>query len=151
MDEKAIRRIPIGDGLLTSSLCCLESVRLIGSKCTACGEVALGTVNSCANCGGTGFESISLSNSGTLWTYTVIRNRPPGDYRGPDPFVPFAEGLVELPEGIRVLSPLGGDIEKLAIGMEMKFEAYGFYKNEDGAEVIAFRFVPTSKAKKQEV
>jgi hypothetical protein len=71
----------------------------------------------------------------------VIRNRPPGDYRGPDPFVPFGEGLVEMPEGIRVLSPLAGDVDKLAIGMKMKFEAYKLYQNADGADVIAFMFV----------
>jgi hypothetical protein len=106
----------------------------------------MGTVSSCSNCGGDRFDTIPLAGTGTLWTYTVIRNRPPGDYRGPEPFVPFAEGLVEVPEGIRVLSPLGGDIERLAIGIEMKFEAYKFYQNNDGADVIAFRFVPNHRA-----
>jgi uncharacterized OB-fold protein len=51
-------------------------------------------------------------------------------------------GLVELPEGIRVKSPLGGDIEKLEIGMDLKFIAYPLYENESGDEVIAFRFDP---------
>jgi uncharacterized protein len=143
--EEQVRRVPIGDGLLTAPLSCLESVRLVGSKCVVCGEVSLGTVTSCANCGGDKFSTISLANTGVLWSYTVIRNRPPGDYCGPEPFVPFAEGLVELPDGIRVLSPLGGDIDKLAIGMKMRFEAHKFYQNADGAEVIAFKFVPAEK------
>jgi uncharacterized OB-fold protein len=76
----------------------------------------------------------------------VIRNRPPGDYRGPDPFVPFGEGLVELPDGIRVLSPLAGDVDKFVIGMKMKFEAYKLYQNAGGADVIAFRFAAAQEA-----
>ena len=133
--------IPIKNGLLTTPLIPLGQVRLVGSKCANCGEVAFGTVTSCPNCAGSKLETIALSDTGTLWTYTVIRNRPPGDYRGPDPFVPFGEGLVEMPEGIRVLSPLAGDVDKLAIGMKMKFEAYKLYQNADGADVIAFMFV----------
>lgn len=146
MDEVEVKRVPIDEGLLTSPLTHLESVRLLGSRCKSCGEAALATVTNCSNCGSENFDVIPLSCTGILWTYTVIRNRPPGDYRGPDPFVPFAEGLVELPDGIRVLSPLGGDIDKLAIGMEVKFEAFKFYQNTDGAEVIAFKFVPSHKA-----
>jgi len=146
MDVEEEKRVPIGEGLLTAPLNPLENVRLLGSRCKSCGEVALATVSSCSNCGSEDLDVIPLSGTGTLWTYTVIRNRPPGDYRGADPFVPFAEGLVELPDGIRVLSPLGGDIDKLAIGMEMKFEASKFYRNADGADVIAFKFVPSHKA-----
>jgi uncharacterized OB-fold protein len=81
-----------------------------------------------------------------LWTYTVIRNRPPGDYRGPEPFKPYGVGLVELPDGIRVLSPLGGDVNRFTIGAEMVFEPYCLYRNAEGAEVIAFRFVPAEGA-----
>jgi len=137
------RRLPVKDGLLTVPLSPLEQVRLVGSKCPACREVTLGTISNCPNCAGSGLNPIPLANKGTLWTYTVIRNRPPGDFRGPEPFVPFGEGLVELPDGIRVLSPLGGDVEKLAIGMEMSFEAHKLYQNPDGVDVIAFRFVPS--------
>ena len=140
--EKQAPRIPIRDGLLTAPLSSLEHVRLVGSKCGGCGETALGTTSSCPNCAGTGIETIPLANVGTLWTYTVIRNRPPGDYRGPSPFVPFGEGLVQLPDGVRVLSPLEGDVDGFAIGMKMRFEAYKLYQNDDGADVIAFKFVP---------
>ena len=135
-------RVPIKTGLLTAPLDSMEDVRLVGSKCTSCGEVALGTVSSCPNCAGDSMNAISLADTGTLWTFTVIRNRPPGDYRGPDPFVPFGEGLVELADGIRVLAPLAGDVRGLVIGMGLKFEAFPLYKNADGAEVVAFRFVP---------
>jgi len=109
------KRIPIRERLLSTPLSRLEDVRLLGSKCTHCGEVGLGEVSSCQNCAGEDLEVIPLSGNGTLWTYTVIRNRPPGDFKGK---FPMGEGLVELPDGIRVKSPLGGDVEKLEIGRE---------------------------------
>jgi len=83
----------------------------MGSKCKDCGEVALGKRQGCSNCGGENLEGAPLGRRGKLWTYTVIRHKPPGDYKGPDPFVPFGLGLVELPEGIRVLSPIQCDLD----------------------------------------
>ena len=140
MVEKSDRkRIPIRERLLSTPLSPLKDVRLLGSKCKDCGEVGLGEVSSCQNCAGENLEVIPLGQSGKLWTYTVIRNRPPGDFKGK---VPMGEGLVELPEGIRVKSPLGGDVEKLEIGMDLKFTAYPLYENENGDEVIAFKFDP---------
>jgi len=140
MIEKAgTSRIPIRERLLSTPLSPLEDVRLLGSKCKSCGEVGLGEVSSCQNCAGEDLVVIPLSQKGKLWTFTIIRNRPPGDFKGK---VPMGEGLVELPEGIRVKSPLGGDIENLKIGMDLKFKAYPLYQNENGDEVIAFRFDP---------
>ncbi|MFC1977883.1 Zn-ribbon domain-containing OB-fold protein [Chloroflexota bacterium] len=146
-DATARKRIPIREGLLTSPLSPLEDVMLQGSKCRNCGEVALGISSSCQNCAGEELDVIPLSKDGILWTYTVIRNRPPGDYKGPDPFVPFGEGLVELPEGIRVKIPLGGDPERLKIDMNMRFHAYKLFEDTDGNEVIAFRFDPVQEKK----
>lgn len=142
ISEGESRRLAIRAGLLTSPLSPLEDVRLLGSKCADCGEVALGTASSCTNCAGSRVQPEPLAKTGILWTYTVIRNRPPGDYRGPEPFAPFGIGLVELKDGIRVLAPLAGDVNTFSIGMEMWFEAHKLYQNADGAEVIAFRFVP---------
>jgi len=140
MVEKAgTRRIPIRERLLSTPLSPLDDVRLLGSKCKNCGEVGLGEVSHCQNCAGEDLVVIPLSQKGKLWTFTVIRNRPPGDFKGN---VPMGEGLVELPEGVRVKSPLGGDVEKLEIGMDLKFTAYPLYVNESGDEVIAFRFDP---------
>ena len=139
-------QLPIKDGLFATSLTPLENVRLAGSKCADCGEVALGTVTTCPNCAGTSMTPIKLADEGKLWTYTVIRNRPPGDFKGPSPFEPFGEGLVELPDGIRVLSPLAGNVDSFTIGMKMKFEACKLYQNADGADVIAFRFAAAKEA-----
>lgn len=132
-------RIPIREGLLSASLDDLERVRLMGSRCRDCGETTLGTNRVCPNCGKSGPEPLSLSRRGVLWTYTVVHHRPPGDYRGPEPFVPFALGLVELPEGLRVLAPIAGDPAAVRIGMPLEFRA-ALRPGSAGPEVVVFAF-----------
>jgi uncharacterized OB-fold protein len=137
------KRVGVRDGIFTTPLYPSEQVRLNGSKCRVCGEVFLGKHLSCGNCANENMEEIALSDKGKLYTYTVIRNRPPGDYKGPDPFVPFGEGLIALPEGIRILSPLTGcDINKLKIGTEWKLIVDVLYVDADGNEVMTFKFKP---------
>ena len=130
---------PIREGLLLNTSLSLDHVRLAGSQCGSCGEVSLGTVPLCPNCGGDKMDEIALSDRGTLWTYTVARHKPPGDYRGPEPFAPFGIGLIELPEGVRVMSRIDGDIDKLQVGKTMFFTPV-LRHDPDGDDVITFSF-----------
>lgn len=139
IDGSAPVRTPIREGLLSGPLSELERVRLAGCKCRSCGETSLGSRTMCPNCGHDTVQDVPLSNRGVLWTFTVVRHRPPGNYKGPEPFVPFGMGLVELPDGLRVLSPLDCDIDQLKIGLELQFKPY-VRKDEDGREVVAFAF-----------
>ncbi len=136
------KQIPIAEGLFTAPLSPPGLVRLMGSQCKNCREVSLGKRQTCSNCGGGNLEGIPLSRRGKLWTYTVIRHKPPGDYKGPDPFVPFGLGVVELPEGIRVLSPIQCNPERLKVGMDLEMDVYPLYTDENQNEVMAFRFRP---------
>ena len=133
-------RVPVREGLLAGDLEQLDRVRLSGTKCQGCGEVSLGKNATCPNCGGDAVAEVALSDHGVLWSYTVVRNRPPGDYKGKDPFVPFGLGLVELPDGIRVLSPLDVEITSLKIGMPLKFRTFVQHLDAESREVVAFTF-----------
>lgn len=135
-------RTAVREGLLSAPLDDLAGVRLMGSRCSQCHETTLGTNSVCPNCGGNQVTAVPLSKRGTLWTYTVVRHKPPGDYKGPDPFVPFAMGLVELPEGLRVLAPLEGETTRFKIGMPLQFHAF-VRSNSEKPEVVSFAFRPT--------
>jgi hypothetical protein len=50
-------------------------------------------------------------------------------------------GLVELPDGIRVLAPLGGDPADLHIGLTMRFHPF-VRIDADGGETVSFDFTP---------
>lgn len=65
--------------------------------------------------------STSLSTSGIVYTFTIVRNRVPG-YSGE---VPYAFGFVELAEGIRVISTLiADDLDAIAIGDTVDLELF---------------------------
>jgi uncharacterized OB-fold protein len=133
------KRVPIREGLLSGPLSHLDQVRLAGCRCTSCGETSLGAKSICPNCGRDTVQNIALGGRGVLWSFTIVRHRPPGNYKGPDPFVPFGLGLVELPEGVRVLAPIKCDIGKLKIGLALQFRPYVRH-DDDGPEVVAFEF-----------
>ncbi len=139
----ACERVPIREGLLVGPLSDLDRVRLAGCRCSSCGETSLGSRTICPNCGRDTVREIPLANRGLLWSFTVVRHRPPGNYKGPEPFAPFGLGLVELPDGLRVLSPLDCDIDQLKIGLELRFKTY--VRKEGDREVVAFTFEPVSR------
>lgn len=136
---------PIREGLLLGTLSGVDKVSLAGSLCASCGETTLGSVPLCPNCGSDRVTELRLSDRGIVWTYTVARHRPPGDYRGPEPFVPFGIALVELPEGLRVMSRVDCDIDKLRVGLPVMFTPY-LRHDKDGSEVVAFTYKPAEGA-----
>ncbi|MGQ9677265.1 MAG: Zn-ribbon domain-containing OB-fold protein [Chloroflexota bacterium] len=142
-ENSVATRIPVREGFFTEPLSNLDDVRLKGTRCRACGEVFLGRRVACEACLGSEMEDITLSDSGRLYTYTIIRYRPPGAYKGPDPHVPFAVGLVELPEQLRVMSRLTDcEFDRLEVGMPLKLVVAPFYIDEQGREVISYSFKP---------
>jgi len=138
----------IKEDFFSKPLSPLENVRLMGSRCSVCGEVLFGKAIACQQCQSEKMEDVALGRDGILYSYTVIRNKPPGDYKGREPFEPFAVGLVELPEGIRILSPLTGcGFEELRIGMELELSVEEFYEDEEGRKVLTYKFRPRSPGK----
>jgi uncharacterized protein len=138
------KRVAIREDLFTTPLDDLSAVHMKGSKCMDCGEVFMGCAMSCAHCGRENMKDIVLNDQGFLYTYSVIEYPPPGDYKGSkDPFVPFVEGLVELPDGIRIVAPvLECDPKDARINMPLKLKVYDFFKDEEGNDVVAFCYVP---------
>lgn len=139
-------RVPIEAGLLTPDLGPAADIRLAGSRCRNCGEVFLGPRNVCENCSASSMEQIAFSKKGSLWSYTIIRHEPPPGYKVPGPFEPYGLGLVELPEGIRILSPIDCDLDQLEIGMRVVLVVEPLYENEQGEEVMAFKFEREAEA-----
>ena len=138
-------RVAIDPGLFAGSL---ETPRLRGSRCGACGETTFPAQRGCPSCTAQGCDDVELSPRGTLYTWTIQRFPPPAPYAGDTQnFVPFAVGYVELPEGVRVEARLTqGDASQLSIGMEMQLELEPFTRDEQGREVVTFAFAPVSAA-----
>jgi uncharacterized OB-fold protein len=139
------RHVPISEGLYVFPPE-VDKPALLGSRCRACGLVMWPKQTICAKCFSDDTYELPLSRRGTVWSSTVVRQAP-GDYKGP---VPYAIGVVELPEGAgvrTVLTECDTD-EPLPIGteVELSFEEVG--RNENGEILLGHRFTPLKREKR---
>ena len=90
---------------------------LVGGKCSNCGKMYYPIKKVCRVCGSRDFEETKLSDKGKLVSFTVIRS-PPSGY---EEYVPYVVGIVELEEGVRVISQIVDcDIKDVRTGMELE-------------------------------
>ena len=112
---------------------------LAGAECKSCGEMFFPKRTRCTNCFAEGMEEVALSKRGKIYTYTIVHNATPG-YTGP---LPYAVGAIELPEGIVILSPLTQcDFNKLEVGMVVELVLEKLYEDENGNDVMSYKFRP---------
>jgi uncharacterized OB-fold protein len=144
LTETTTAQRPIADGLF--ELADGEPV-LVGSRCTGCGTVAFPYQGSCPRCTSEAVERHLLAREGTLWTWTTQGFRPKSPpYTGPEEFVPYAVGYVELGGEIRVEGILTeSEPERLAIGMPMRVVALTV-RGATGEQRVTFAFAPSDGA-----
>lgn len=113
-----------------------ENMELLGSRCKSCGRLFFPSSHICFECGGEELETVTLSKGGKLYTFT-ISYMPAAKFEAP-----FAVGLIDLPEGVRVFAPIKGWEKKpLKIGMDMRLVPETLWE-EDDKEVIGPSFQP---------
>ena len=135
--------IPVKDGLFILGQDPNEPPRLLASRCPVCDEIFFPRRGICQNCQAEHLEPIELSSHGKIFSFTVIMQRPPSNYRGP---VPYAFGWVELPEGVRVETLYTGcQLEDLRIGMDVELVVETLHHDDDGREIICHKFKPVQK------
>ena len=86
----------------------------------------------CPHCHSLEFEVVPLSGRGSLYSYAILHHpqHPAFDY-------PLIAALVDLDEGIRLVSNLSGvEAADIEIGMELEV---GFVPTEGDAAVPVFR------------
>lgn len=122
-----------------------EEPALIGSRCKDCGTYFFPKfhTNHKPTCISRETEEVLFSRKGELISYTIIHYPPSPPFVNPDPFVPFAVGLVKLPEGIMVLGILTGfSLEKIKTHMEVELVIGTLYTDENGDEALGWKFQP---------
>ena len=132
------RRVPVHAGLFEEDGA--GTVTLLGARCRACGRTLFPRAEVCPYCSSDDVEGVRLSPTGTLWGWTTVTAAPPG-YEGP---VPFGFGVVELPEGVRVITRLETvGVADVRFGMPMRAGVAALADNEDGDTVVTYTFAPT--------
>ncbi len=104
-----------------------QRYRLEAGRCSSCGQVYFPPRRVCRKCRSTEFETITLARDGRLVTWTVIRVAPTGF----EDQSPYAVGIIELDDGVRILSQITDcEEERLREGLPLRLE---FRKvSEDG-------------------
>jgi uncharacterized OB-fold protein len=123
----------ITSGLFTTTD---DGPRLVAARCAACARLQFPATSSCPYCGHAACRETLLGPHATLFLYTTIASRPPG-YRGP---VPYGFGVVELPEGLRVVTRLADeDAAGWRLGLPMRLVVTPLFE-DDGTPVLSYAF-----------
>lgn len=105
---------------------------LLFQRCDACGTARFPWLPGCNACGSAEWSAVEASGSGTVYSYVVMHHPP---FPAFDP--PYAVALVELAEGVRIVSNVVGvPCEEVRIGMPVELE---FLRVDDALELPVFR------------
>jgi len=125
----------VREGLFTTD----DPPRLLGGHCTMCGHHHFPRHAVCPYCSSDATEGAELSTGGRLWAWTAVTHPPPG-YSGA---VPYGFGVVELPEGLRVVTRLTeADPDRLRVDQPMHLVLDALATDDDGQSVVTYAFAP---------
>jgi uncharacterized OB-fold protein len=121
-----------------------DGLALLGSKCAACGSHYFPQALGCRNpaCDSTVVERARLGRRGRIYSYTVQKYQPPALFKV-DSWEPYPIGLVELPEGLKVIAKLTGfDHDDLDVGTEVELVLEQLYRDDSGRDVVTYAYAP---------
>ncbi|MFJ3226339.1 bifunctional MaoC family dehydratase N-terminal/OB-fold nucleic acid binding domain-containing protein [Streptomyces sp. NPDC086783] len=90
--------------------------RLLIQRCAACRTLRFPWLPGCNACGSPEWDTVEASGEGTVYSYVVMHHPP---FPAFDP--PYAVGLIELAEGVRMVSDVVGvPYDEVRIGMPVR-------------------------------
>ncbi|MCC0097212.1 OB-fold domain-containing protein [Streptomyces flavotricini] len=114
---------------------------LLIQRCTACATLRFPWLPGCNACASLDWDTVEASGAGTVFSYVVMHHPPfPAFTAHEDPAAaggPYAVALVELAEGVRMVSNITGvPYDKVRIGMPVQLE---FLRVDEDLELPVFR------------
>lgn len=140
-------RKPVIEGLFAETA---EGPRLLGSRCATCKTAYFPRTAACHDprCSKSQVEDAAFGPRGTLWSFAIQHYPPPPPVRWDEPYVPYAIGVVDMPEGLRVLARLATtSLEQIRVGMPVELVLERLCTEKDGSEVTTWKFRPTAASK----
>ncbi|RMD83346.1 MAG: hypothetical protein D6815_06805 [Candidatus Dadabacteria bacterium] len=140
--KKAPERIPIAAGLFAETP---EGPRLLGSRCTTCGTPYFPKADLCRNpeCSESRLEEATFGPYGTIWSCAVQNYPPPAPARFDEPYKPYALGVVDTDDGLRVVSRIAtDDPNSVEPNMRAELVIEPLCHDESGNELLTWMFRP---------
>jgi len=96
----------------------LDQGKVMVVKCKKCGKKYFPPRADCSYCLSSDMEWIEINSKGKLLTFTTVNYGPSGF----EDVAPYSLGIVEFPEGVRVLAKIRKkvDVKDIKIGMELR-------------------------------
>ncbi|MFJ5675332.1 bifunctional MaoC family dehydratase N-terminal/OB-fold nucleic acid binding domain-containing protein [Streptomyces sp. NPDC093097] len=101
--------------------------KLLIQRCGGCGTLRFPWLPGCNHCGAAQWDTVEAGGAGTVYSYVVMHHPPfpafaaPGE--GGGAAGPYAVGLIELAEGVRMVSNVVGvPYDRVRIGMPVRLE-----------------------------
>ena len=133
-----IAKVPVREGLFTWPS---EHPKILVSKCSVCGELAFPQQDFCPECCTETMQPAVLSDKGKLISFSGMATAPPG-FKGT---VPYTVGVVEFPEGIRILGlTTEKTVESLTAGMKVEVIIDTAFV-EENKEFVTYKYKPVTQ------
>jgi uncharacterized OB-fold protein len=135
-------RIPVAEGLFAETA---AGPRLLGSRCQTCSTPYFPRSAACHNpgCEESRMEDTDFGPRGRLWSCAIQNYPPPPPARYDEPYTPYAVGVVDLDEGLRVVARMSvDDPESLQLGAEVELTIEPIYRDAEGRDVTTWKFKP---------
>ena len=131
-------RVPVREGLFVDG----AAPALVAGHCGVCANHHFPLQPVCPYCSAEEVTETRLTGPGRLWVHTAVTAAPPG-YQGE---VPYGFGVVELPEGVRVVGRLTeADPARLQTGQPMAVAVVPLHVDDEGREVVTYAFAPVPR------
>jgi uncharacterized protein len=100
--------------------------------CSACGGIVFFPRAHCTHCTSRSLETRTSAGTGTVYTYTVVRQHGQPFFRAHTPYV---LGFVDLDEGFRMLAEIGAEPDAVSVGQRVEVD----WEDHDQVSVPIFR------------
>ena len=135
---------PFAPGFITGYETGVANARLLGVTCSDCEVVLFGLRDYCENCGSDHLVETELGTQGEVYSFTVQRAPPAQPFKmgsvNQEEWNPRPVGYVDVPEGVRILSVSDSPVDSLSIGDRVSLVIEPGWQNEDGNDVLVYRF-----------
>ncbi len=139
---------PLRDGYFILAESDGEPPRLLGSYSPQAGLTFYPRRRRCPVTEGP-VEDVELSTEGELYAWTYVEAPMMGKQTFPlaglDAAAGYGVGQVDLPEGVRIQSVIGGRLGDWRIGMRMRAAVLPLFEDETGTTRCTFYFLPVTE------
>jgi len=136
------RRVHAVDGLLSETS---DGPRLLGSKCGGCGASYFPRDSVCHNpeCSDPAMEDTSFGPRGRIWSCAVQNYAPPPPVVTEEPYEPYAVGVIDLDDGLRVIGRIDiDDPMNVKVGGNAELVVGKIGADDEGNDIVTWMFRP---------